>query len=218
MDFDELVENYVNSRSVAESTRQAYRNDLRHFRDWCITNDLAPSNTGTLVINRFLAHEQSRGVSTGTRLRRWGTLKRFFEYLVEAGELRKSPMDDPRAASRPQHNRTENTRYMSVDDLRAMIAAARERGPNSFAAVCLMGIHALQPAELTRLRVEHIQQRQGRPVLVIPDRERGTWTPLVLPTISAVEQLSAGRPVDAPLLTNDEGRAMTYSNLRYRVR
>lgn len=99
-----------------------------------------------------------------------------------------------------------------------MIAAARERGPDSFVTICLMGIHALQPAELTGLRVEHVQQRQDRPMLVIPDRERGTWTPLVPPTISAVEQLSAGRPLDAPLLTNDEGRAMTCSDLRYRVR
>lgn len=212
------MEDYLASLTRRPSTKQAYENDLMAFYSWCEVNDVDAADPSALTINWYLAEEQARGLADTTTYRRRGTLERFFRFLVQAGIRSDSPFDDDRIAPRMERDRTVNTEFVPIEKVRALIQSARERGPVSHAAVCLMAIHGLKASEVCSLRVEDVQERRGRTVIAIRNRKRGDWTPLIEPTSNAVSSILEHRPSRGPLLTNDEGRALTYSNLRYRIR
>lgn len=212
------MDDYINSIGGAESTEVAYRQDLKAFKSWCVDNDLAPLNAAYDTLNRFFSYEKSKGLATKTRVRRQGTLKRFHEYLVRAGVLRESPMADSRVVPLPKEDPGGDSRYLELEQLRRLIAEAEGRGYDWLAIVVLMGIHGLQPSEVSALRIRDLSERRGKRMLRIPGRKRGEWTPLVSITARVLDHLVDGRAPDSPLVPNDAGNAITYSNIRYRLR
>ena len=82
----------LRAQNQSPSTVRAYVGDLERFAQWARTQGvLAPVSVDTKVLRRYLTFMTERGDQRTSIIRRRASLRSYFLWLVERGELTESP-------------------------------------------------------------------------------------------------------------------------------
>jgi site-specific recombinase XerD len=78
-------------RRAAPATMKAYAADLRGFAGWLQTTACAPLAVSRLQLRRYLVELEQQGLKASSVLRKLASLRAFFGWLHERGEIDKDP-------------------------------------------------------------------------------------------------------------------------------
>ncbi len=142
---------------LSDNTLAAYRRDLQGLQDWLAKRDVA------LVAARrehLLAYMGQRRVSSRSLARFLSSARRFYRYLLRQGLRQDDPtrlIDSPRLGRPLPASLGES----QVEALLAAPDVTTERGLRDRAMLELLYATGLRVSELTGLRLEQINPRQG---------------------------------------------------------
>jgi integrase/recombinase XerC len=93
----------LRAQNQSPSTVRAYCGDLERFITWAASQGvLGPASVDTKVLRRYLAYMTEKGDQRSSIIRRRASLRGYFLWLVERGQLKESParrLSAPKAAS-----------------------------------------------------------------------------------------------------------------------
>jgi integrase/recombinase XerD len=199
-------------KGLANNSLDAYRLDLERLTEFL--GSLALSQISIETLRRYLDHLRSQGLSNRSIARQVSTLRGFFGFLIEEGEMNSDPTEllaAPKAGlSLPKYlDRTRTDRLIETppDDSRTGL---RDR-----AMLDLLYAAGLRVSELIKLRVADLDELEGM-VRVIGKGNKQRLIPVGRQALASVERyrselrpkLLAGR-VSPYLFVTARGTAMT---------
>ncbi len=117
------------TRGMAEKTRRAYGMDVGEFARWAA--DRVPAAVDYRMLRRYAAHltssarEGGRALSAPTVARKFASIRAFYRYLVERGELEQNPADLVSHGRR----RSPLPKLLRTDELTALLDRIPARTP-----------------------------------------------------------------------------------------
>jgi integrase/recombinase XerC len=206
---------------VAPASRQGYRRDLDGFLEWATEQGVtSPDAVDRLVLRRYLAHLNGRGLAAATIRRRVAAVRRYFRWTTERGL---TPTDPTTGLSVPAGPR-RLPRVLRADELVVMLDEA-EPGDEPVdlrdrAVLEILYGSGLRVSELCGLTTGSIEPGT-RWLTVVGKGDKARRTPLSLPAESAVtDWLRTGRPAMVRptsgdhLFLNSRGNALTPRDVR----
>ena len=171
--FDSFLRYIRDVRNLSENTVSAYSRDLSQFEEFL--SRAGVSDLGLVdhrLLRSFLANQQARGYSRTTVARRCATMRSFFHFVSDRGDL----VDDPAASlSFPVKGR-KLPRFLSETEAGAFAdgaGAVGELGPRDRAIIELLYATGMRVGELCALRTGDIDAGSGLVRVVGKgDRER----------------------------------------------
>ena len=179
-------------RGAALNTIESYRRDLQQFAAFSRARRREPEDADTSIIRKYLAHLSGAGMAAGTSARRLSALRQFFRFLY-AERLRD---DDPSAVIESPRLGRSLPKYLSEEDVGALLAAARQyAGADGTRLVALMEIlyaTGLRVSELVGLPLTAVS-RDGRMLIVRGKGGKERMVPLSDPAMEALSAYLAVR-------------------------
>ena len=162
---DAFLEMLLAERGVAQSTVEAYANDLSDFGGFAERRGAGVSSADTALIRRYLGGLARADAAPATSARRLSALKQFHRFLFAEGHR----SDDPCASiGGPRRGRTL-PKVLSEAEVEGLLDAARERpGPEGARLTALMEtLYAtgLRVSELVSLSLGAVKNEE--PVLLV---------------------------------------------------
>src|SRR4051794_4680298 len=113
---------HLRARNVARSTITSYTTVGQNFLDWLIQQGMPTTASGITRdhIEAFLADLIDR-VAPATVAKHYRSLQQLFRWLVDDGEIPRSPMERMRPPAVPE----QRVDILTDDELRALLDAAR---------------------------------------------------------------------------------------------
>lgn len=182
---DELfIEAWLNGKS--ENSRRAYRRIIEEFRSW-----VHPLAFEKLELHHLLSFSGSwRSRSRATQALVISVLKSFYSFGLKTGFFRVN-LAALLPSLQPETRLTE--RYLTEDEVRAMIAASRES--RDLALVRLLYSGALRVSECVGLNWEDITERDsGEGQITV--RGKGNKTRVVLVSAATLTAIRSIKPKD----------------------
>ena len=177
-------------RNVSPHTFKAYESDISTFLDYLEAragNMPAPSSIPMRWIRRYLGERVEKGASRATAARILSSLKGFFRYLVEQGEIESSPaeaIEGPKLERRLPQVPTVET----VASAAAIVSSDDEtRTSRDIALFELLYGCGLRVAEAVALERSSLDLKRHW-VRVIGKRNKERMVPLGRPARQAVEE------------------------------
>lgn len=192
-------------------TAVAYWVDLDDLMRWCFANDVDVLNPQPADAARYLDELRERRYSPNTIARRLTAMRRFYNHLVEDGELTRSPVADLHEPRRRASRRTKpRPRRLSRAQRQRLIDAAAQN-PRDHALARLL-IDGVTVAQLCRAQTEDLVQKDN--VTMLHARDRGVPKVITLSpeTISVLHGYLRGRT--GSLFTDHEGRPLDRFDVR----
>jgi site-specific recombinase XerC len=191
-------------------TLKAYGQALREFESWCASHDVDPLDVKSWHFDLFVSEH---GHLSATSLhQKQGVIVRFYNYLVERGELRTSPV--PTGWRQPIPYRVNPEKTLPPSTLAAVETAASELGSHQVAVVRLIMEVGLLPEAMSKLSAADLS-RDG-PVTTLTIRHRhGTGLPtrrLSSELADALWELAARWP-EGSLLRTQAGTPVDRRNI-----
>ena len=209
-------------RGAADSTRKAYRTDLRRLGGWAGDRGLGPSGVGYKHLRSYAASLSESGKKRSTIARKLASTRSLFDHMVRVGDLSQNPAEllpSPKREQRlprvldPDQMRTLLERIPASDSL-----AVRDRALFELAYSCGLRCEEIVDLDQSDLDFESERVRvdgKGGKVRLLPIGE---------PAQRALERyLSGARPalVDDPdepaLFISRRGRRLSPSDVRRRL-
>ncbi|SHG70522.1 integrase/recombinase XerD [Cognatiyoonia sediminum] len=137
---------------AATNTRLAYGRDLANFSDWLERKSLHFATVTQDNIEGYLIECDAEGLSASTRARRLSAIKQLFRFAFEEG-LRD---DNPAMQIKGPKKAKSLPKTLSVEEVEALLAAARDCGIASLRNTCLMELlyaTGMRVSELVELPV-----------------------------------------------------------------
>ncbi len=184
------------------ATRRSYRSDIIQYIAWLDANDhggLLEVTRGT--IQRFLGYLSDNDYQPATIQRKTSAVASFYNYAVEEKILEHNPAEHVRRAKGGSVPKPA----LDADQIRSLIAAAREHSPSAHALVCLMAGVGLRVAEACSASIEDLN---GDLLTVTVKGAAQQVKPLEEPTLGAVTE-AIGPRSKGPILTNRDGRPLS---------
>jgi integrase len=214
---DVVLEQFLEARAKTADTELSYRRDMGNFFAWADAVGLHPLTVSPSDLNRFIrelgAHPDW---ADNTKYRAYSTLRSFFSFVADRWAIR-SPMDhrdvlpNP-AAGRPSPD--DPPPYLPPEVFRQVMSAVFEHlAPPAAAALGLVGINGLKPAEVQAANVEDLVESGGGLLLRLRTRSEEAITPLTGMVAELVADCARGRAA-GPLILNQGGNRMNGTNLR----
>jgi integrase/recombinase XerC len=148
---------HLDRRGLSPNTIKAYRRDLEQFSQ--ISGITNPREVTVVAIRAFLADLLSRGVSKRSLARKLSTLRAFFKYLVDSGELESSPADSLRT---PRFDR-RLPGFLDVTQAKQMVEApageSKKLSRRDTAVLELLYSSGMRVSELVSLDMDEIDLR-----------------------------------------------------------
>jgi tyrosine recombinase XerC len=209
-------------RGAANSTRRAYRSDLRQLGAWAGARGIEPANVGYKNLRSYAAALSETGVKKSTVARKLASTRSLFDHMVRTGELTQNPAEllpSPKRDQRlprvldPEQMRSLLERIPATDPL-----AVRDRALFEVAYSC--GLRCEELVDLDRSDLDFESERvrvdgKGGKVRLVPVGE---------PAQRALERyLATARPAiadhpDEPaLFISRRGRRLSPSDVRRRL-
>ncbi|MFQ5764704.1 MAG: site-specific tyrosine recombinase XerD [Rhodospirillales bacterium] len=174
------------AEGAAQNTIDSYRRDLRQFAAFSATRRRAPEDATQAILRAYLKALSEAGMAPGTSARRLSALRQFFRFLY-AERFR---ADDPTAALDSPRQGQRIPKYLSEEEVEALLAAARARtGRDGLRLVALLEVlyaTGLRVSELVGLPVTALG-RDGRMLVVRGKGGKERMVPLSEPAKDAVE-------------------------------
>ena len=138
----------------------------------------------------------------------------FYRWAAEEGHL---PYDVAAYVRRPSRPRRSSLRWLTREQLNRLLRASRDAGPPVDGLVHLLALNGLRLTETLDARIEHLETRDGAPVLRLPSRKAGVMDVVGLPapTIEVLAECIRGRQRGRILTTGGHALtpAMVYAHL-----
>lgn len=210
---------------LGEKTRQAYRSDLMRLSVWLQDQPGRPLLTAVRRADllAWMSRGLAEGVKTSTAARRLSGLRRFYRFLLREGLIAEDPtlrIDSPRLPRRLPDSLTE-------DEVEALLSEPDPELPIELRDRAMLEILygcGLRVSELTQLRVDQVNLRQGvvrvsgkggKERLVPLGEEALDWLQRYM--TEARGELLKGRPSDA-LFPGNRPTAMTRQTFWHRIK
>lgn len=229
LDMPEYVSSFyfVISVSLEESTCKAYISKIKEFNEFIQTDLLTVSSSD---IGKFFAwleeksiREKSKSVSFAYKKMMWTALNRFYTYLHNEQLISVNPMT---SIGRPKQSDDIQRKYLSLDDMNAILDAARCGAGSDIArarqymwterdylVVLLFMITGMRCAALTEINVDDIDFSNNT-VSIIDKRNKKHVYNLPQSAMSAINDWLNQRDI---LLCNASCDALFISNNRSRM-
>lgn len=160
-------------------TVDGYRRDLRDYLDWLRRDPLAATR-GDVEAYALAMHRA--GLGPRTRARRLAAVRAFYRWALAQGLVR----DDPARFVPPPRVPRGAPRFLTPDEVQALLLAARPDGPRGVRdrALLELGLHGLRVGEVVGLDLDDLVyldrgqlrvRRKGGAVRLVELAERAVW-------------------------------------------
>lgn len=159
-EIDRFCDHLWLSDGLASATLASYRQDMTRFFGWCSEQKLRPDHVARSDIERYLAGQFAARARASSVNRRLSTLKRFYRWRVDAGQLAKNPCD---LIDSP-HNARFLPKNLSEAQVEALLAApdtATPLGERDRAMLETLYASGLRVSELVGLKLIQVNLEQG---------------------------------------------------------
>jgi site-specific recombinase XerD len=173
-----------------ESTRRAYRTDLSTFIQFLDPDrsDLQIETVDAEQIQDFLQAMKREDLSMSTRRRRLSALRRFYDWLVEAGVVQNNPARGPSVSLRSADSEPSPTRFLSKEELEEVVDRAGEQagsGVRDQALILTIIYGSLRRSEVASLNIDHVRPLGRHWVIDLPSATTGRGGYVKIPTFVA---------------------------------
>lgn len=146
-------------------TYSAYRMGLEWFLDWCQTHDLDPRDLRPYHFD-LLSREMQQKWRPRTVALRMTSIRGFFKYLVERGEVDVSPVPGDWSTNIDRESQSD---LLTADELDRLIAEGVEAGGVDAIVVTLLTAAFLKPGQIEAARVDHLTINSNGSVSIASD-------------------------------------------------
>jgi integrase/recombinase XerD len=119
---------------AADNTRLAYARDLRDFAEWLEDRGAHFADASQDVIEEYLIHCEAQGLARSTRARRLSAIRQLYRFAFEEGWRE----DNPAIRLKGPGKDRKLPGTLSVEEVEALISAARQPGRDQLRNTCLM--------------------------------------------------------------------------------
>lgn len=187
------------------ATRKAYGADLREWGTWLEAAGVEPFATHRAHIEAFARELEMGGRAPSTVARKLAALSGFYTYAAEEGLLDRSPMVGVR---RPRVDDESPALGLDRDELRRVLAAARECGPRDTALALLLAMDGLRISEALGADVSDLGHERGHRTLRVRRKgNRQGVAPLVPLVAEAIDAYLDDR-TEGPLFITSTGKRL----------
>ena len=180
-----FLEMMAAERGSSPNTIESYGRDLEQFAAFAGARGQVPEKATAKTVRAYLAHLAGAGMAAATGARRLSTLRQFFGFLCGEGERD----DDPCATIDGPRRGRALPKYLSEDEVEALLAAARRRrGAAGLRLVALLEVlyaTGLRVSELAGLPLAAVW-RDGRMLTVAGKGGKERMVPLGEPAARAL--------------------------------
>jgi len=169
-EFAELLDDFLASQ-LSPRTRESYAADLAVFLRWLAGRGTHPRDVARPDVDRYrnwlaeLVDPSGKPAANGrpryapaTVARRLSAVRAFYSYLSERRAIPGSPAAGVKG---PRVRREPRGRAIADEQVRALLAAATERGPETEAMVRLLVLNGLRVSELCGADIEDLRREPG---------------------------------------------------------
>src|SRR3954464_1142982 len=86
-------DSHLKASGMAEKTRRAYGADMEQLAEWAAPQGLGPTDAGHRQLRRFAGVMSERGLTKTSVARKIASIRAFYRYMVERGEIAANPAD-----------------------------------------------------------------------------------------------------------------------------
>ncbi|MCM1597136.1 site-specific tyrosine recombinase XerD [Latilactobacillus sakei] len=94
--MDDLIQDYLHylkiERGLSENTRQSYRQDLKQYQQFLVSQKLTSFTEDRFIVLGFLQAQTTAQKAQSSITRSISTLRKFYQYLAREGRIQKDPM------------------------------------------------------------------------------------------------------------------------------
>ena len=213
--MDRIAEDYRNylriERGMSPNTVAAYARDVEELLGAC--EGFRPADIGTAEIEHYLSDRIGKGLSKRSQARLLSSLRSFFNWCVEEGEVRDNPCDRIDAPKLGKYLPA----VLSVEEVDAILSSVDTKTPTGLRSRAILEVLygcGLRVSECTGLRISHVHLDEGF-VNVIGKGNKQRIVPLGEMAAEAVRNYLPARPEPAArafediLFLNKNGRPLS---------
>ena len=213
--MDRIAEDYRNylriERGMSPNTVAAYARDAEGLLGAC--EGFRPADIGTAEIEHYLSDRIEKGLSKRSQARLLSSLRSFFNWCVEEGEVRDNPCDRIDAPKLGKYLPA----VLSVAEVDAILSSVDTKTPTGLRSRAILEVLygcGLRVSECTGLRISHVHLDEGF-VNVIGKGNKQRIVPLGEMAAEAVRNYLPARPEPAArafediLFLNKNGRPLS---------
>lgn len=223
----EATERWLREKGTrSPHTAARYRRDIEAFFAWCDAKGYDIAAMLPMHISEYAADladgydgERSRDgvLSASTRAGRINAVSSFYRFLAQ-----QSPAFVPNPAQhapRPRVSQRSRTRALSREELDALRAEARRRGPMEYALVQLLAGTGLRISEALNTEPRHLKREGAEWYLYVRRKGVEDRVPVQVPepAAKAVHRYLRGRR-SGPIFLDREGRRLSRQAASNRIR
>jgi integrase/recombinase XerD len=209
--LDDLRAGFLASKRSA-NTRSAYRLDLDAWFSWCEDVGVDPLAAGIHhadVYLRLLAEQgdpaTGRILASSSIRRRTSAIHGFYTYATRQEAVVGSPFT---GASRPPAEDESMTSGLSRDEVRALLATARDHSPRSGALMTLLVLNGLRISEALNARITDLDFDRGHRVLRITRKGNKRAKVPLTPAAQRCLEEAIGDRTAGPIFVTRTGKAL----------
>ncbi|MBR3406834.1 MAG: site-specific tyrosine recombinase XerD [Bacteroidales bacterium] len=191
-----LIKDYRNylriERRMSPNTVASYCHDVESFLE---AVDLAPRAIGTADIEKYLGQVTARGLSKRSTARLLSSLRSFFDWCVQEGEVQENPCDRVDAPKLGKYLPA----VLSVEEVTAILESVDLRKPFGKRDRAILEVLygcGLRVSEAAGLRISHVHLDEGF-VDVIGKGDKQRLVPLGEIAADAIRAYLPDRPIPA---------------------
>ena len=213
--MDRIAEDYRNylriERGMSPNTVAAYARDVEGLLGVC--EGFRPADIGTAEIEHYLSDRIEKGLSKRSQARLLSSLRSFFNWCLEEGEVRDNPCDRIDAPKLGKYLPA----VLSVAEVDAILSSVDTKTPTGLRSRAILEVLygcGLRVSECTGLRISHVHLDEGF-VNVIGKGNKQRIVPLGEMAAEAVRNYLPARPEPAArafediLFLNKNGRPLS---------
>ena len=165
--YNNLINKYCRyleaQRNLSHHTIENYHRDLKQFFCYLTEHEQEVGHIQKItpfVLRRYLGQMQRRQLGRASVLRKIASLRSFFKYQVQTGEISTNPM---LAISSPR-GRRGLPKFLTIDEVNRLIASVKEEKLNDFrdhAILELLYSTGIRVSELVGLDMDHVDFSSG---------------------------------------------------------
>lgn len=148
---------------AARNTRLAYARDLRDFADWLDRRGGHFARATQDEIEGYLIDCEARGLARSTRARRLSAIRQLYRFAFEEGWREDNP--SIRLKGPGKDRKLPGT--LSVEEVEALIAAARRPGRDRLRNTCLMELLYATGMRVSELVALPVASARGNPGMLL---------------------------------------------------
>ena len=149
----------LDGKNRSAATVAAYRADVGRFLEWLRATNavaLSPTDVNRLDISEYLSDLAQRKLTGVSRARKLAAIREYFRYLVDVGQLERSP-----AAGLETPRKEKNARpYLQTDEYSRLLSLAGGSS-RDFAILQMFLQTGVRVSELCNLRLEDVDLDHG---------------------------------------------------------